>query len=88
MAAADSTPTAARGAVLAAAFCVGLGSPFIVAAIAFARFRRLTQAIRRHQRAMTIMGSLLLIAMGVGLVLGVWEDVAYWVRDWAARLSD
>lgn len=84
LAAADSTPTASRGAVLAGAFCLGLGVPFIVAALAFARFRLFARGVQRHQRTLTLIGSLMLVAMGVALVAGWWEDLAVALRYWAA----
>ena len=65
--------TAARGALLSAAYCVGLGLPFIAAALAFERFTRATTWIRRHQRAVMIAGGGMLVVVGLLLVTGVWD---------------
>jgi cytochrome c-type biogenesis protein len=37
--------------------------------------------LRRHTRALQIFGGLLLIAVGVALVSGVWGDFVSWLRD-------
>lgn len=67
--------TAGRGALLAFAYCVGLGVPFIVAAVAFARFTRAFSWIRRHQRALTMVGGGLMVALGILLVTGLWDSL-------------
>jgi cytochrome c-type biogenesis protein len=65
--------TAGRGAVLGFAYCVGLGVPFVLVAVAFGRFARALQWIRDHQRAVTVFGGLLMIALGVLLLTGGWD---------------
>jgi cytochrome c-type biogenesis protein len=42
--------------------------------------------LRRHTRAIRIFGGLLLIAVGVALVTGLWTEFVSWVRD--ALVSD
>jgi cytochrome c-type biogenesis protein len=67
--------TAARGAVLSAFYCLGLGLPFVVAALAFERFMHALGWVRRHQRAMMIAGGGLLVVVGVLLVTGAWDHL-------------
>lgn len=74
--------TAARGAVLALFYCLGLGIPFLVAAIGFSKMMRAVGWFRRHQRAITYTGGGLLIIVGVLLVSGAWDSIAWQMRDW------
>jgi len=66
-----------RGVILAAAYCLGLGVPFLLIAAGFQRFGGISAALRRHQRAIQLLGGALLLAVGVLLVTGLWED---WTR--------
>ncbi|MGI9083712.1 MAG: cytochrome c biogenesis CcdA family protein [Aeromicrobium sp.] len=67
--------TAARGALLSTAYCLGLGLPFIAAAFTFERFMRATAWIRRHQRAVMLVGGGMLVVVGLLLVTGVWNTL-------------
>jgi cytochrome c-type biogenesis protein len=70
--------SAARGALLSAAFCLGLGVPFVVAALAYRRTLGAIAWIRRHQQWVTRAGGLMLIVVGVLLITGWWD---YLVED-------
>jgi cytochrome c-type biogenesis protein len=72
--------TAGRGALLAFAYCVGLGVPFVLVAVAFGRFTRALRWIREHQRALTVFGGLLLITLGVLLLTGWWDGLIIELR--------
>ena len=63
----------ARGAVLAAAYCAGLGLPFLLAALAYRRAMSAFGVLRRHRVAITRAGGLLLVGIGVLLLTGVWS---------------
>lgn len=65
--------TAGRGALLALAYCLGLGVPFIVAAVAFGRLTRAVDWLRRHQRTLTVVGGALMVLIGVLLLTGWWD---------------
>ncbi|MDZ4269330.1 MAG: cytochrome c biogenesis CcdA family protein [Mycobacterium sp.] len=73
--------TAARGVALIAAYCLGLGIPFI--ALAFGSTSALAGWgwLRRHTRAIQLVGGVLLIAVGAALVTGAWEVFVGWLRD-------
>ena len=71
--------TAGRGAVLSFAYCMGLGLPFVVAALAFKRSMTAFAVVKRHYRAVTMVGGLMLVAIGTVQVLGVWDDVTLWL---------
>lgn len=63
---------AGRGALLAAAYCVGLGLPFVLVSLGYARGLRVLEPLRRHRVLVTRVGGGLLVAVGVLLVTGVW----------------
>jgi cytochrome c-type biogenesis protein len=64
-----------RGIVLAVAYCLGLGVPFVLVALGWSRASRLLGALRRHQRAVQVLGGLLLVSVGVLMVSGVWTTM-------------
>jgi cytochrome c-type biogenesis protein len=70
--------TAGRGALLSVAYCLGLGIPFVVAALAFRRMLGAVRWVRRHQVWVTRLGGAMLIAVGVLLLTGQWD---VWVGD-------
>jgi cytochrome c-type biogenesis protein len=55
----------ARGMLLLGAYSLGLGAPFIAAALALQAFLSLTARARRWLRAIEIAGGILLVAVGV-----------------------
>lgn len=63
---------AGRGALLAGAYCVGLGLPFVLVSLGYARGLRVLEPLRRHRVAVTRVGGALLVAVGVLLLTGVW----------------
>ncbi|KAA1422151.1 cytochrome c biogenesis protein CcdA [Mumia zhuanghuii] len=74
--------TAGRGAFLTFVYCVGLGIPFLLAALAFSRFARATMWVRRHQRAISLVGGGLLVVVGVLLVTGLWGQLMVELTSW------
>ncbi|GAA2081746.1 cytochrome c biogenesis CcdA family protein [Aeromicrobium tamlense] len=74
--------TAGRGAFLALVYCLGLGLPFVVAALFLSRFLRVTGWVRRHQRLVSAIGAALLIATGVLLITGWWQDMVIALQHW------
>jgi cytochrome c-type biogenesis protein len=71
-----NTGTAARGALLTTAYCVGLGVPFIVAGLAFRRALGAFAFVKRHYAWVMRGGGLLLITVGVLLVTGEWNTLS------------
>jgi cytochrome c-type biogenesis protein len=70
-----------RGVVLVIAYCLGLGIPFVLLAFGSAAAVTGLGWLRRHTRAIQVFGGILLIAVGVALVTGVWSDFVSWLRD-------
>ncbi len=83
LALAGNEATAPRGALLTAIYCVGLGVPFILAALGFARFARVSGWVRRHQRGVQIAGGILLLVVGVLLLTGWWDVLIRDLQSWA-----
>ncbi|MGA7130855.1 MAG: cytochrome c biogenesis CcdA family protein [Mycobacterium sp.] len=86
VASATDGASVARGIVLVIAYCLGLGIPFVLLAFGSAAAVGGLDWLRRHTRALQILGGVLLIAVGVALVSGVWNDFVSWLRD--AFVSD
>jgi cytochrome c-type biogenesis protein len=70
-----SDATAGRGAVLSAVFALGLGLPFIAAAVAYRRMIRAFAVIRRHQVLIMRLGGVMMIVVGIMLVTGWWDQL-------------
>ncbi len=84
---ANNEGTMARGALLTVAYCLGLGLPFVLAAMSFRRFMRASDWLRRHQRAVVIAGGSMLIATGVLLVTGWWNDLTIGMQQWISSFD-
>ncbi len=61
-----------RGALLAVAYCLGLGLPFLAAGLAYRRAMEAFDLVRRHRVLVTRVGGGMLVVVGVLLVSGVW----------------
>jgi cytochrome c-type biogenesis protein len=86
VASATDGASVARGIVLVIAYCLGLGIPFVLLAFGSAAAVGGLDRLRRHTRALQILGGVLLIAVGIALASGVWNDFVSWLRD--AFVSD
>ncbi len=80
LAAASSDATALRGSVLAFFYCMGLGIPFVVAALATEWMATASTWLRRHARVIGLVGGLLLIGIGVCEVTGWWHAFVLWLQ--------
>jgi len=72
--------TAGRGALLSAVYALGLGVPFVVAGLAYRRALGAFGFVRRHQVWVTRLGGLMLVAVGVLLVTGWWDQAVTWIQ--------
>jgi cytochrome c-type biogenesis protein len=70
-----TTGGAGRGALLAFTYALGLGVPFIVAASGATHAFRVFAWARRHAVAVMRTGGVLLVAVGVAEVTGVWGQL-------------
>ncbi|KAA9133801.1 cytochrome c biogenesis protein CcdA [Microbacterium caowuchunii] len=69
-----------RAAILGLAYSLGLGVPFLLVAAGFGWASRSVGFLRRHIRAVNIIGGVLLIALGVLMVSGVWGSLMSYLQ--------
>lgn len=67
--------TVQKGALLLFVYSLGLGVPFLLAAIFAGRMFRSLEWFKRHYRAFNLTGAGILMVMGVFLVLGRWTEL-------------
>ena len=77
---AGTSGTAARGALLALAYGIGLGIPFLIVAFAFQRGMQWFSWARRHARLITALGGAMLVVVGVLEVTGTWSSAMSWLQ--------
>lgn len=75
-----SEASAARGALLSFTYVLGIGIPFIVIGVFLENSIRAVSVLRRHARAVTAIGGLMLIAIGVLQVTGKWNELMVSLR--------
>jgi cytochrome c-type biogenesis protein len=75
--------SAQRGALLSLFFCLGLGIPFVFAALAYRRMLGAIGWVRRHQQWVTRLGGAMLIVVGVLLITGWWDSLVDDLRTFA-----
>jgi cytochrome c-type biogenesis protein len=80
LALAYTSGTATRGAFLAFIYCLGLGIPFLIVAMAFQRGMRVFGFARRHARLVTLIGGGMLVLVGVLEVTGAWTAAITWMQ--------
>jgi cytochrome c-type biogenesis protein len=68
-----------RAVVLAIAYSLGLGIPFVLFGLFFRKLIGVFQAVRRNSRWVTRVGGALLIVVGVALVTGGWNNFLIWL---------
>jgi cytochrome c-type biogenesis protein len=76
--------SAARGAVLGLAYCLGLGVPFLLVALGARRALGFSALARRRAQIVMRIGGVLLVILGLLLVTGWWDAVMVWLRSWLA----
>ena len=67
-----SSGSAAQGLLLGVVYSLGLGIPFLLAALGFGWFATSTRWVKRHIRVINIVGGAILVVLGVLMVSGVW----------------
>ena len=73
--------TAQRGAILSAAYCVGLGLPFILMGLFLDKAEPLRKFIASKGNIITKIGGLLLILIGILQVSNLWDQLMNSLRD-------
>jgi cytochrome c-type biogenesis protein len=65
---AATSGTVAQGTILLIAYCLGLGVPFLAIAVAYDRAPVLLRPLLRHGRTVSLIGGLLVAAIGLAMV--------------------
>ncbi|AMM10224.1 cytochrome C biogenesis protein ResC [Streptomyces albidoflavus] len=76
--------TAGRGALLMVVYCLGLGVPFILAAVAFRKALGAFGWVKKHYAWVMRIGGLMLIATGLLLVTGAWDHLVQEMQVWTS----
>ena len=80
--------TVAEGALLLAAYSMGLGVPFLLAGLAVRPFLSFMQRFRQHLGTVEkAMGGLLVIT-GVMFITGSFSNMAYWLLETFPTLAE
>jgi cytochrome c-type biogenesis protein len=79
--------SATRGALLSFAYCLGLGVPFLFAAVAYRRALGAFGFVKRHYQAVMRVGGGMLVAIGVLLVTGAWTDLTIKMQGWVSGFT-
>ncbi|WP_406003595.1 cytochrome c biogenesis CcdA family protein [Streptomyces sp. NBC_00829] len=74
--------SASRGAILTVAYCVGLGLPFVLAAVAFRKALGAFGWVKRHYAWVMRIGGIMMIATGLLLLTGVWDGLVQSMQGW------
>lgn len=75
----------ARGTLLTAFYCLGLGLPFILIALGLQRGMQALVFFRKHQVFIMRLGGGLLIALGLVMVTGLWGTWVAELQNWFAN---
>ncbi len=76
-----------RGAILALFYCIGLGLPFVLVAIAYRKSLVATKFLRTHSRTITKIGGALLVLIGFALLTGWWEKITIFLQQWTSNFG-
>jgi cytochrome c-type biogenesis protein len=87
LATASDGASVARGVLLVIAYCMGLGIPFVLLALGSGWAVNGFGWLRRHTRIIQIIGGVLLIAVGLALVTGVWQSMITEMQTWVHGTS-
>lgn len=70
-----------KATVLTLAYCVGLGVPFLLMALAFRRGMGVLSYLRKHRLLLQRIGGFMLIVIGLLLMTGVWTQFVSWFQS-------
>lgn len=79
--------SAGRGALLTAAYCLGLGIPFVLTGLAMRRALGAFAVVRRHYAVVLRVGGGMLVVVGLLLVSGLWGQLVAELRVLIAGFS-
>ena len=76
-----------KAVILTTAYCVGLGIPFVLIALALRRGMGAMTFFRRHRLTLQRVGGAVLVLIGLAMATGVWSALVSWIQaefvtDW------
>ncbi|MET7787310.1 cytochrome c biogenesis CcdA family protein [Streptomyces sp. NPDC005248] len=84
---AASEASAGRGALLTFAYCIGLGLPFILAAVAFRKALGAFAWVKQRYVWVMRIGGVMMIATGLLLLTGAWDTVIQAMQVWSTGFT-
>lgn len=75
--------SAGRGAILTVAYCLGLGVPFVLAAVAFRKALGAFGWVKRHYLWVMRIGGTMMILTGLLLLTGAWDSIVQNMQAWS-----
>ena len=75
--------SAGRGALLTVAYCLGLGVPFVLAAVAFRKALGAFAWVKQHYVWVMRIGGTMMIVTGVLLLTGAWDRIVQEMQVWS-----
>ncbi|WP_416071903.1 cytochrome c biogenesis CcdA family protein [Streptomyces sp. ID05-04B] len=79
--------SAGRGAILTVAYCLGLGVPFVLAAVAFRKALGAFGWVKRHYVWVMRVGGIMMIVTGLLLLTGAWDRIVQDMQSWSAGFT-
>lgn len=76
-----------KAVILTSAYCLGLGIPFVLIALALRRGMGAMTFFRRHRLTLQRVGGAVLVLIGLAMATGVWSALVSWIQaefvtDW------
>ncbi|MET8855916.1 cytochrome c biogenesis protein CcdA [Streptomyces sp. NPDC004579] len=75
--------SAGRGAILTVAYCLGLGLPFVLTAVAFRKALGAFGWVKRHYAWVMRIGGGMMIVTGLLLLTGAWDGIVQQMQSWS-----
>ncbi|MDT9692421.1 cytochrome c biogenesis protein CcdA [Streptomyces sp. P9(2023)] len=79
--------SAGRGALLTVAYCIGLGVPFILAAVAFRKAIGTFGWVKKHYVWVMRIGGGMMIVTGLLLLTGAWDSMVSTMQGWSSGFT-
>ncbi|MCX5050200.1 MULTISPECIES: cytochrome c biogenesis CcdA family protein [unclassified Streptomyces] len=79
--------SAGRGAILTVAYCLGLGVPFVLAAVAFRKALGAFGWVKRHYVWVMRIGGTMMIVTGLLLLTGAWDRIVQDMQSWSTGFT-
>ena len=73
--------SAARGSILAVAYCFGLGTPFILSGLYLDKSQKMRKFLAKNGNRISFIGGALLIAIGALQITGAWDSIMNSLRS-------